>query len=83
MEFPNVSRRTEMSTHWKVFGEKIPRSEIFYFAQLVICVALIISCMVMLALNDPNRKYWMVCLSSLVGYVMPSPHLPKNKTSVT
>lgn len=43
-----------MNTHWKVFGEEMPQSEIVYFARLVICVALIISCVVMLALNDPN-----------------------------
>jgi hypothetical protein len=30
---------------------------------------------VMLALKDPNRDFWMVTLSSLVGYVMPSPQM--------
>ena len=29
----------------------------------------------MLALRDPNRDFWMVTLSSLVGYVMPSPQM--------
>ena len=29
----------------------------------------------MLALGDPNRDFWMVTLSSLVGYVMPSPQM--------
>ena len=50
-----------------------------YFAQSFLCVALIVTCVVMLALRDPNREYWMVVLSSLVGYIMPSPQLQKEK----
>ena len=44
------------------------------------CVALIITCVVMQALHDPNREYWMVVLSSLVGQIMPSPQLQKSNT---
>ena len=62
-----------------MFGEKVPRSEIVYFAKLFMCVALIITFVVMLALHNPNREYWMVVLSSLVGYIMPSPQLQKEK----
>ena len=62
-----------------MFGEKVPRAEIVYFAQLFMCVALIITCVFMLALHDPNKEYWMVVLSSLVGYIMPSPQLQKEK----
>ena len=81
MESPHGSHTSQLSAEWKVFGEKIPRSEIVYFAhdQLFMCVALIITCVVMLALHDPNRKYWMVVFSSLVGYIMPSPHILKIK----
>lgn len=64
-----------MSDQWKMFGEKIPRAEIVYFAQLLICLILIIACIVMLVLHDSNREYWMICLSSTVGYIMPSPTL--------
>ena len=74
----DTSQVTSVS-QWKMFGEKMPRSEIMYFAQLFMCVALIITCVVMLALHDPNREYWMVVLSSLVGYIMPSPQLQKEK----
>lgn len=60
-----------MSDQWKMFGEKIPRAEIVYFAQLLICLILIIACIVMLVLHDSNREYWMI----FVGYIMPSPTL--------
>jgi hypothetical protein len=63
------------STQWKFLGEKVPRAEIVYFAQLFLCLTLIITYVVMLALRDPNRDFWMVTLSSLVGYVMPSPQM--------
>ena len=50
------------STHsqWKFLGEKVPRAEIVYFAQLFLCLTLIITSVVMLALKDPNRDFWMV-----------------------
>lgn len=54
-----------MSDQWKMFGEKIPTAEIVYFAQLLICLILIIACIVMLVLHDSNREYWMICLSGL------------------
>ena len=31
----------------------------------------------MLGLHDENRDFWMVTLSSLVGYIMPTPNYPK------
>ena len=82
MDSPNGSHSSQVTsiTHWRLFGEKIPRAEIMYFAQLFMCVALIITCVVMQALHDPNREYWMVVLSSLVGYIMPSPQLQKSNT---
>lgn len=60
-----------MSDQCKMFDEKIPRAEIVYFAQLLICLILIIACIVMLVLHDSNREYWMI----FVGYIMPSPTL--------
>lgn len=63
--------------HWNVCGGKLPRAEIIFFAQLLICVTLIIASIVMLGLHDENRDFWMVTLSSLVGYIMPTPNYPK------
>ena len=74
----DTSQITSIS-HWRFFGEKVPRSEIVYFAQLFMCVALIIPFVVILALHYPNKENGMVVLSSLVGYIMPSPQLDKGK----
>lgn len=46
-------------------------------AQLLICITLIIASIVMLGIHDNNRDFWMVTLSSLVGYIMPTPNYPK------
>ena len=73
MDSPNGSH--QITPHWKFCGENIPREEIVYFAQLFICISLIITSVVMLALHDSNREYWMVCVSSSVGYIMPSPRM--------
>lgn len=61
-----------MTDHWKMFGEKIPRTEIVYFAQHLISLIFITAFIGMLALHDSNREYWMICLSSTVDYIMPS-----------
>lgn len=78
MDSPNGSHSTSLE-HWKLFGEIISRAEIVFFAQLFVCITLIIASIVMLAVHDSNREYWMVILSSLVGYIMPSPTLPALK----
>lgn len=49
----------------------------FFLAQLPICITLIIASIVMLGLHDENRDFWMVTLSSLVGYIMPTQNYPK------
>lgn len=63
--------------HWNVCGGKLPRAEIIFLAQLLICITLIIASIVMLSLQDKNRDFWMVTLSSLVGNIMPIPNYPK------
>lgn len=75
MDSPSGSRKIE---HWLLCGGKLPRAEIIFFAQLFICVTLIIASIAMLALHDANRDFWMVILSSVVGYIMPSPTPPKS-----
>jgi hypothetical protein len=75
------------SVQWKFLGEKVPQAEIVYFAQIFLCLTLIITSVVMLALKYSNRNFWMVTLSSLVGYVMPSPqmgsqHRPKSNPTI-
>ena len=69
-----------MRAEWRVFCEKISRSEIVYFVQFFMCVAIISTCVVMLALHDPNSEYWMVVLNSKVGYTMHSPNSQKKSS---
>lgn len=71
------SRKIE---HWNLCGERLPRAEIIFFAQLLVSITLIIASIVMLSIHDNNRNFWMVILSSIVGYIMPSPSLPKSKS---
>jgi hypothetical protein len=45
------------SVQWKLLGKKIPRAQIVYFAQLFLCLTLIITSVVMSALKDPNCDF--------------------------
>jgi hypothetical protein len=73
------------SVQWKFIGENVPRAKIVYFVQLFLCLTLIIKSVVMLALKNPNCDFWMITLSSLVGYAMSSPQVGsiKQPTSST
>lgn len=57
--------------------ENSPEPKLFFFAQLLICITLIIASIVMLGLHGENRDFWIVTLSSLVGYIMPTPNYPR------
>lgn len=59
MDSPNGSHSTSLE-HWKLFGERIPRAEIVFFAHLFVCITLIIASIVMLALHDSNRDFGVV-----------------------
>lgn len=81
MDTPIGSHSSKIE-HWKLCCGKIPRAEIIFFAQLLICITLIIASIAMLALHDTNRDFWMVILSSVMGYIMPSPSPPKSKHEI-
>lgn len=72
MDTPIGSHSSKIE-HWKLCCGKIPRAEIIFFAQLLICITLIIASIAMLALHDTNRDFWMVILSHGVHYAQSQP----------
>jgi hypothetical protein len=60
------------SVQWKFFGENDPELKSCILPRYSYAST---SSVVILALKDPNRNFWMVTLTSLVGFVMPSPQM--------
>ena len=61
---------------WKWCGEAVPREEIVFFAQMILALGVIVSSIVCLSIQPgENKEFWMVMLSSCLGYIVPSPNM--------
>lgn len=70
-----MSRTTDM---WDVFGRKLPKSEIEYFAQIGLIYFVVISSIINLACSNQTELF-MTLLGMSLGAVLPSPHLKNEK----
>jgi hypothetical protein len=67
------------STKWHFFGRLLPRSEIVFFAQVILVYIVVIVSIVNLTIGSDEDKLWIALLSSSIGYILPSPSLKLNK----
>lgn len=67
---------SEVNT-WKVFGKKMPKSEIVFFSQIIILYIVIITCIVNLSVGNGESNLWTALLSSSIGYILPNPSVKR------
>jgi len=67
------------TSKWAWFGQKLPRSEIVFFVQVIVVYIVIIVSIVNLTIGSESDKLWISLLSSSIGYILPSPNLKVNK----
>ncbi len=72
------STPSETSSRWLIWGNKLPKSEIVFFAQVILIYIIVITSIVNISLGD-TQELWVILLTSCLGYLMPSPSLYKNK----
>ena len=66
------------SEKWKVMGKMFPRSEVRFFAQIVILYIVIFTCLGNLTVGKGDlNSLWISLLCSCVGYLLPSPYISK------
>lgn len=67
------------STEWKVWGKKIPKSEVVYFCQVFILFVVIISAILNLSLqaHPEKREMWITLLGYAVGSILPQPKIKR------
>ena len=66
----------ESSTHnerWNVMGNKLPKSEIVYFCQMIVVYVIIVTSIVNLSLQNGKNELWITLLSSAIGYAYQVP----------
>ncbi len=75
-----IDTESTTSPRWPLFGKRLPRSEITFFAQVIIVYIVIITCIVNLSLGNGDINLWTALLSSCLGYLLPSPKLKSYKS---
>lgn len=64
-------------------GNRVPKNQFTYISQIIVIYGIIITAIVHLSLQSPNRELWLILLSSSLGYILPSPGLKFVKTSTS
>ena len=62
-------------------GNRMPKNQFTYISQIIVIYGIIITAIIHLSLQSPNRELWLILLSSSLGYILPSPGLKFVKTS--
>lgn len=71
--------RTQQSVSWTLLGEKVPRSEIVYFCQVLILFTVIVTSIYNLTAGDgKDSNLWTSLLCSSLGYLLPNPSLNRS-----
>ena len=65
------------SNQWRWCGDKLPKEEIVFFAQVIPIYIVIVCSIVSLALERGEQHTWTVLLGSGLGYLLPNPTLTK------
>lgn len=60
---------------WKMFGKKVPQSEMVYIGQIVMLYIIILTCLTNLSIGNGDSNLYTALLSSSLGYMLPSPSL--------
>lgn len=57
-----------------------PKNLITYVTQIGIIIGIIITSLVQIAFQAPDKELWLVLLSTALGYILPTPGLKFSKT---
>lgn len=60
---------------------KLPKNRLAFFSQIIIVYMIIITSLVQISLQSPDKELWLILLSSSIGYILPSPGLKFRKQS--
>jgi len=78
-----VRCKTQRSTSnkWTFFNNKLPKSEVIYFSQVILIYIVSIACVVNLSIAQGNLHIWSNILCACIGYMIPAPRIKKLKNN--
>ncbi len=87
LDVPDASTDDASTTSsvWRIFGGQVPKSEVVFFCQIIICYIIILVSISCLAIGKPssNDYLFIILCSSTLGYLLPSPKLQPKKNGVS
>lgn len=60
---------------WRVFGRRVPRSEIVFVCQMVLVYVVVAVSLFNLSRGHGTDNLWVALLGSCLGYVLPNPSI--------
>lgn len=71
----SVVKRPRTSKLWRVFGRRVPRSEIVFLCQMLLIYVVIGVSLFNLTTGRGPDNLWVALLGSCLGYVLPNPSI--------
>lgn len=65
----------ENGSNWKVFGRRVPKSELVFFSQVIVLYAVVCMCLFNLTTGRGDSNLWSALLSGSLGYLLPNPKI--------
>ena len=78
MDTSNGTGDHRLDTHseqWKCCSGHKPRSEVVFFAQVILIFTVVIFCFVNLTIGTDHEQLCIALLGSCLGYLLPNPSL--------
>ena len=57
----------------------MPKNQVTYWTQILVVYTIIVTAIVHLSIQSPDKELWLVLLSSSTGYILPNPGLKFSK----
>ena len=74
-EMEEVHHCQRESVLWRVFGRRVPRSEIVFVCQIILIYVVVGVSPFNLTRGHGTDNLWVALLSSSLGYVLPNPSI--------
>lgn len=70
-----IAHPVENGSNWKVFGRRVPKSELVFFSQVIVLYAVVCMCLFNLTTGRGDSNLWSALLSGSLGYLLPNPKI--------
>lgn len=75
-----MEERTSNQSEWYILNRYFPKSQITFFAQIIIIYIIILTAVINLSIENGDKTLWCTLLASCLGYILPAPSIKTSKS---